>query len=210
MAPIADAPAPRQRFLVAAIGDSLTDAAASGGGYLAYLRERCPESRFDNFGVGGEMVNQMRRRLERDVFTAGGPEYSHLIVFGGVNDLYSDLTAGRVPAKIERDLSWIFARARQGGVRLVALTVAPWGGFKRYFNPRRHAATLELNGWIKAQAAAGRVEHVVDAYALLSCGEGHLLCPSLAQPFKDGLHFGPLGHRRLGEALLEQVFSGCL
>ena len=48
------------------------------------------------------MVNQMRRRFDDDVFGPGKPAYTHVIVFGGVNDLYSDLTAGRTPALIER------------------------------------------------------------------------------------------------------------
>ena len=45
--------------------------------------------------------------------------------------------------------------AHQRGIRVVALTVAPWGGFSRYYNARRGAATLELNRWIDAQARTG-------------------------------------------------------
>lgn len=197
-------------FVVAAIGDSLTDARSGGGRYLDHLRQHCPRSRFDNFGVGGDMVSQMRRRLLRDVWAPGHPEYTHLIVFGGVNDLYSDLTAGRRPANIRVDLAWMYEEARRRGARVVAMTVAPWGGFKRYFNPTRQASTLELNRWIAAQLPAKAVDHVVDAYSLLSCGEPERLCAELAQPFEDGLHFGPRGHQMLGQALLEQVFAGCV
>jgi len=35
------------------------------------------------------------------------------------------------------------------------------------------------------------------------------LCPELAAPFKDGLHFGKLGQRRLGEAVFAAGFRGC-
>ncbi len=203
------ADAPKAPVVVAAMGDSLTDARSNGGKFLDVLRERCPRSRFDNYGKGGEMVNQMHRRFAGDLFSPGKPAYTHVIVFGGVNDLYSDLTAGRTPAGIEHDLSAMYEEAHRHGAKVVAVTVAPWGGFTRYFNPSRGAATLEVNRWIVAQREAAAVEAVVDAYSLLSCGDAAKLCPSYLPPFSDGLHFGSLGHARLGEALFEQVFSDC-
>jgi hypothetical protein len=130
-------------------------------------------------------------------------------VFGGVNDLYSDLTAGRNPDKIGADLLAMYAAAREKGMRVVAITVAPWGGFKKYFNPTRSAATIKLNDWIRGQLEAKTVDYVIDAYPLLSCGNPEELCPEVATPYKDGLHFGPVGHEKLGVALFEQVFSDC-
>jgi len=210
-------PRPRRVCAIAAIGDSLTDAKSHGGRYLAYLTKRCPKSRIDNYGRGADMVNQMRRRFGRDVFgepappkRSGKPRYTHLIVFGGVNDLYSDLTAGRTPEKISKDLLSMYSRAHEQGLQVVALTVAPWGGFRKYYNERRGAATLRLNRWIRNQFDAGTVDYVVDAYALLSCGQPERLCPKYAKPFKDGIHFGPAGHERLGKALYDQVFHACL
>ncbi len=199
----------RVPIVVAAMGDSLTDARSGGGKFLDVLRERCPRSRFDNYGKGGEMVNQMRRRFTDDLFGPGKPAYTHVIVFGGVNDLYSDLTAGRTPAGIERDLSAMYEEAHRHGAKVVAITVAPWGGFTRYFNAPRSAATLEVNRWIVAQRDAGAIEAAVDAYSLLSCGDSMRLCPAYVAPFRDGLHFGVAGHARLGEALFDQVFSSC-
>jgi len=206
---LADPPPLRTPVIVAAMGDSLTDARSHGGGFLAVLRARCPNSRFDNYGVGGQMVNQMRHRFAEDIFAPGKPAYTHVIVFGGVNDLYSDLTAGRTPAKIEQDLARMYAEAHGHGAKIVAVTIAPWGGFTSYFNASRSAATLDVNRWILAQRDAGAIESAVDAYKLLSCGEPTTLCPACMAPYKDGLHFGDEGHKRLGEALLAQVFSGC-
>jgi lysophospholipase L1-like esterase len=205
-------PEPKRPVTVAVIGDSLTDEKNGSGLYVPYLRKKCPESTFDNFGRGGDMVNQMHRRFLRDVYPAGGApakRYTHLIVFGGVNDLYSDLTAGRTPAKVETDLSAMFEIAKKHGAKVVAITVAPWGGFKKYFNDSRSRATHELNDWIRAQPDAGTVDWVVDAYALLSCGDPEKLCPDYQHRINDGLHFGPKGHERLGQALYEQVFSNC-
>jgi lysophospholipase L1-like esterase len=200
-----DSPA-RQRYAVAAVGDSLTDPRSGGGGYLGYLKTQCPASRFDAFGKGGEMVSQMRTRFARDVL-AEDARYTHVIVFGGVNDLYSDVSAGRTPALIEDDLAAMYAAARRRGIAVVAITVAPWGGFTRYYNARRGAATLELNRWIEAQGRAGSVDSVVDAYGLLSCGTPNLLCRKLAR--KDRLHLNAQGHDKLGAARHRQIFSNC-
>jgi lysophospholipase L1-like esterase len=147
----------------------------------------------------------MRRRFQAQILPESPGRFTHLIVFGGVNDLYSDETAGRTPEKVQGDLTAIFAGAQQKGWRVVALTVAPWGGFKRYFSAKRSADTLALNDWIRRSPA----DVVVDAYALLSCGDAEKLCPELAAPHKDGLHFGKGGHKKLGEALYGAEFKAC-
>lgn len=211
-APVAAPAAKKQKVTVAAIGDSLTDAKSNGGGYLNYLKKKCPKSRFDNYGKGGQMVNQMRKRFAVDVLGEGAPDkpaYTHVIVFGGVNDLYSDLTAGRTPEKIESDLLRMYKAAKGKNMRVVALTVAPWGGFTKYFNASRKKTTAELNKWIGAQVAAKNADHVIDAFSLLSCGDADRLCGKLAEPYKDGLHFGAGGHEVLGKALHDKVFADC-
>ena len=206
--PATSAAPPSRHYVLAAIGDSLTDPRSHGGGYLEYLKTRCPTLEIDNFGKGGAMVNQMRRHFDAHV-VASARRYTHLVVFGGVNDLYSDLTAFRTPEKIEADLGYMYAWGRAHETKVIALTVAPWGDFKRYFNASRAEATLRLNAWIRAQPQLGSVDHVVDAYALLSCGSSERLCEPLAAPFKDGLHFGPKGHERLGQALVREAFPEC-
>jgi lysophospholipase L1-like esterase len=203
---VAVAPTPCR---VALIGDSLTDFRVGGGGFVRYLEKKSPRSTFTNYAKGGAMVNQMRRHFESVVLAEPPGRFTHVIVFGGVNDLYSDETAGRTPAKIEADLSFMIAASKQRGWRVVALTVAPWGGFTRYFNERRSATTRELNAWILEQARNGTVDGVVDAFSLLSCGDPERLCPEYEPPFKDGLHFGKGGHDRLGQALYESAFRSC-
>jgi len=194
---------------VGLIGDSLTDARVGGGGYVRYLEKRCQKSSFTNFAKGGAMVNQMRRHFETVVLAEPPGSFSHLVFFGGVNDLYSDETAGRTPAKIETDLTFMITAAKERGVRVVVLTVAPWGGFTRYFNAKRSAATRELNAWILAQAEMKNIDVSVDAWSLLSCGDAERLCPDYEPPFKDGLHFGAQGHEKLGQALYEAEFARC-
>ncbi len=170
---------------------------------MRYLERHCPESEFVNFAKGGDMVNQMRRRFEAEIAPQPPQRFTHLIVFGGVNDLYSDETAGRTPRKIENDLTFMYRTARERGWRVVALTVSPWGGFKRWFTPHRGSTTVELNTWIRSAP----VHAAVDTYTLLSCGES--LCPEFEPPFHDGLHFGKKGHEALGQALLDAEFKNC-
>lgn len=208
---------PRKRvYRLAAMGDSLTDARSKGGAFLELLRERCPRSTFDNFGVGGQMVNQMAARFGRQVL--GGPAatdggataYTDVLVWGGVNDLYSDETAGRTVAKIQTDLSHMYASARARGLRVLAMTVAPWGGFTRYWSPKRRATTLALNAWLREAPARGDVSGLVDAWALLSCadaGSPDKLCPPFAR--RDGLHVTTEGQRKLGEELHTRYFADC-
>jgi len=66
-----------------------------------------------------------------------------------------------------------------------------------------------VNAWIREQPGRGHVDQVVDAYALLSCGDPESLCERFVQPFKDGIHFGRAGHELLGQALYQQAFSDC-
>lgn len=190
------------------LGDSLSDERVGGGGFVKALRERCKGVSFDNRAKGGFMVNQMRKQLEKDVLPEGN-HYSHAIVFGGVNDLYSDQSANRTLTRIEADLTRIYELLRERGVTIVAITVTPWGGFKRWYTPERGKNTLTLNGWLMERASKGEVNATVDAYPLLSCGEAEKLCPELAAPHKDGLHFGKLGHQKLAEALLSGPFQAC-
>ncbi|MFO0659609.1 MAG: GDSL-type esterase/lipase family protein [Polyangiaceae bacterium] len=206
----------KKKYLVAAMGDSLTDAKSHGGKFLDYLRNKCPQSTFDNYGKGGQMVNQMRKRFAHDVLGEGvdaadaPPKYTHVIVFGGVNDLCSDKTAKRTVPKIERDLSEMYRMAHEHQMKVVGITVTPWGGFTKFYEPSRAATTKQLNAWLRKGPSRGEIDTVIDGYALLSCDDPEKLCAEFVPPFKDGLHFNKMAHDKLGEALFQAVFSDCL
>jgi len=201
------APAPKKRYSLAAIGDSLTDKKSQGGKYLEYLQEKCPKSRFDSWGKGGNMVSQMRKRFARDVLGEGTngarPSYSHLIVLGGIADIGSNETAGRTTDKIQADLTAMYRAAHDKGITVIALTIPPWGGFSEY-NDERHRMMTVMNGWLRKKPEP--VDHVVDIYPKLVCNEREL-CPAYAWP--DKLHWSKKGHEVVGELLFQQLFSDC-
>ena len=217
--PADDAPAPlakgKKLYVVAAMGDSLTDPKSHGGKYLDLLKKRCPKSRFDSYGKGGQMVNQMRKRFARDILGEGEdkkdgsnakPRYTHAIVLGGIGDILSNETAGRTAKKIEDDLKAMYAMAKKHDIVVIAMTLPPWGGAKAY-NPARHAMSLEVSGWIRELSGNKEVGAVTDVYPLLSCGEASQLCGDYAWP--DKLHWNEKGHQIVGKALAESVFADC-
>jgi lysophospholipase L1-like esterase len=193
---------------VLALGDSLTDPSSNGGGYLKGWTQRCAHCQFTNLAHGGAMVNQMLRTLREHLSTSPA-DYTSVVVFGGVNDLYSDQTAHRTLERIERDLSAIYRLARGHSTTVIAITVAPWGGFHRWYTEERGHNTYALNHWIVERQALGEVNAVVDSFPVLSCGNPEQLCPAYMPPYRDGLHFGPEGHRRLSDALLRVLGDGC-
>lgn len=199
-----------RRYVVAAIGDSLTDTRAGGGGYLAALRARCPESRFDAYGVGGQRTDHMRWRFSSDLWGRSTPwldkpKYTHVIVLGGVNDLAATSLFDARIGRIQQNLSFMFRQARANGVTVVALTVPPFGRLRGVAD-RRLEATVRLNRWIVDEAAA---DHAVDINPLLSCGDPAVLCPRYRRFANDPIHWGKRGHEAVGQALHRAVFSDC-
>lgn len=207
-----DAP-PGRRYVVAAIGDSLTDTRAGGGKYMKALAERCPESRFDAYGVGGQRTDHMRWRFTEDLFGESTPwikrpHYTHVIILGGVNDLAAaSLSEARI-GRIRGNLSYMYRTGRKRGLSVVALTIAPWGRL-RGVDDKRVQATEALNTWIREQGTTGEVDQVVDIHPSLSCGDSQLLCPKYRRFANDHIHWGTQGHEVVAQALAKHVFSDC-
>jgi uncharacterized protein YjeT (DUF2065 family) len=198
----------RRAYVVAAMGDSLSDPKSQGAKYLEPLRTACPKSRFDAYGVGGNMTNMMKKRFSRDVLGDGGdgtkPKYTHVLVLGGIGDILSNETAKRTATTIERDLGAMYAMAKERGLVVVAMTLPPWGAFKAY-DSARHQMTLDVNAWLRG--GPPNVDTVVDIFPLLSCGDANKLCRDYAWP--DQLHWNPKGHQVVAAELAKRVFSDC-
>jgi lysophospholipase L1-like esterase len=204
---------PKRRYVVAAIGDSLTDIRAGGGKYLAALSKKCPESRFDAYGVGGQRTDHMRWRFVSDLFGKSTPwrkkpHYTHVIVLGGVNDLAAaSMTDARI-GRIERNLAYMYKKGRAKGLGVIAVTVPPFGRLKGSVD-KRLDATERLNRWIVQRGKKGEVQVAVDIHPLLSCGDPAVLCPRYRRFADDQVHWGKTGHERVADALYDKAFSDC-
>jgi lysophospholipase L1-like esterase len=204
---------PKKRYFVAAIGDSLTDTRVGGGKYLQELRRRCPQSRFDAYGVGGQQTLHMRWRVDevlaqRQRMPAARIAYSHLLVLGGVNDLSAGSVTHPRVTRTQANLTAIYARARQRGLEVVAVTLPPWGRLVGDYD-KRGAATHTLNDWIVARKRSGDVDDVVDIHSLLSCEDPDELCPAYRRFPNDRVHWNRAGHSVVAEALYREVFTDC-
>ena len=212
--PLASAVAPstpdKRVYVVAAMGDSLTDPKSHGGKYLDVLRERCPKSTFLSFGKGGNMVNMMRKRFLRDVYGEGleveRPKFTHVLILGGLGDVLSNETAFRTAEKITKDISEMVEMSRQRGAKAIVLTLPPWGGMGA-FNGERSKITDDVNAWIAAAGKSGAVDGTFDTRPHLSCGEPLKLCKK--HSWADGIHWSEEGHRAVGAALHAALFADC-
>ncbi len=219
-APRCELSAPRpepRRYVVAAVGDSLTDTRVGGGRYLSYLAKRCPQSRFDAYGVGGQRTEHMRWRFLHDVFGVGAarnpPAYTHVIVLGGINDLSAGSISDARTGRIRDNLSYMYRQAHARGVEVIAVEVPPWG-LLRGVRDARVQATLELNSWIGSRPSQGEADYAVDLGPVLLCDDkpgvrpGDL-CPRYRRFPTDHIHWNAAGHKRVARALYESVFSDC-
>jgi len=206
--------APKTVYTVAAIGDSLTDTRVGGGRYMGWLKQRCPESRFDAYGVGGQRTDHLRWRLASDIFGEGlrapsaRPRYSHLIVLGGVNDLVASPPGYGNTDSIRRNLAFIWGAARSRGMVVIALSVPPWTAP----GPRhdeRIPATARLNSWMSEQQRLGSVDYVVDSHVRLAGEDGVSLLRAYRRESTDFIHWNAVGHEVIAEALFQEVFSDC-
>jgi hypothetical protein len=98
-----------------------------------------------NRGVNRETSAQIRRAL-RPRRPRGRARA--VVIIAGVNDIYAGQPAGEV---IEQ-LRWMYERAREHGIRVVAGSIIPYNTA----TPDQNARMREVNDWIRGVAAAAR------------------------------------------------------
>jgi len=190
--------------LIICFGDSLTAGFQSPTAecpdyqetpYGRFLAERLGDrARVQISGVCGELTAEMVERFERDV-VRHRPAW--VVILGGTNDLGWN----RQPAEIMRNLTAMYERAAQAGIRVAAVTVPSIRGFDDQI-PRRH----ELNALI-ADYGARRNLPCVDLFTATAEPGTH----RLAAPYSnDGLHLTKAGYDLLARLLYEQVFKDLL
>jgi len=176
---------------VGAMGDSITQ----DGRYLTRLGALCPGMTFENHGVVSDSTSKMLARFNSDIIANN---YNEVIIMGGVNN-----ACGSVE-KIESDLSEMYSRAKNAGMRVIALTITPWKGSSGWSEEcQRH--TEEVNQWILSKPE--NVDVTVDVYsALEDSGDPGAMRSEYSTEGK--LHPNAAGQRAIADAVYAKAYRG--
>lgn len=178
------------------LGDSLTSASGHYGTSLQQALGASWEAKYA--GVPGNTTTQMIARFVGDVLNARTAEY--IIIWGGVNDI----AGGASASTIKTNLKTLYTMASNTGVRVVAVTIAPFSGDAGWESSGSAARAVqdEVNTWIRAIQPG--VDHVIDAYAVLvDPNTPYMLLPA----YDDGghIHLSTAGYAAIGAAVYAGV-----
>lgn len=198
-----------------ALGDSITH--GSGSGYSTTLSASCNKD-IVNLGIVGYSTGNMKEILRRFLageqlnkdyqgdgdtsndFVAQPPkyvkgEYSFITILGGVNNI------GMGAPSIQKDLSEIYAMAKDEGLEVIILTLTPWSGWSSW-SDESQATTEQVNQWILSKP--NNVDYVVDIYKALATGPGNNILNS-SYDSGDGLHPNTAGQKVIADQIIAQT-----
>lgn len=212
---------------VSIMGDSLSARATSYGGYATYLQESCSGLEIDTYGIGGQNTVQMAKRFKKDIVdkTIGTyREYDDVIVFAGINDIAvidndyiktghtwsEEMVDKRIFGIIER-LDAMYKEAKESGMRVIAVTITPWGKYKgkvtkygqSHWSENSQRAIDSINFWLLSKPE--NVDVVVDAYSVL---EDSNTPDTLKKEFTgDRLHLNKEGNAVLAKEIYKVAYQ---
>jgi len=171
------------RFVVAALGDSITEGSPGLRGWDVWAARTDPRLEVWNCGIYGQRTDEIARRLEK---CAHGADV--LVVQGGINDI----AQGRPVEDAAANLRAMVQRGKQLGLRVAIVDVLPWN-----------------NGWPAAEPKIRRLNELIGE---ITRDEGVPLLPfhdTLEDPERpgrmreewthEGDHPNEAGYRRLAE-----------
>jgi len=189
------------RVQIVAMGDSTTagtpafksprESPPKGSGdetsqYAYWLMKAHPNWDVINQGVNAQRSDVIAARFDEDVIAQ---KPAVVVIVAGVNDVYQ----GRPVEHVKDQLTAMYKRAHDAGIRVVAGTIIPYNTATSDQNARMH----EINDWIRAQARADPGIIVVDTRAAVaSPGDPDRLASS-----PDGLHPDAAGYHRMADAI---------
>jgi len=209
--------------VVAALGDSITDGAASTphsyNSWPDHFAERVAASHVAvvNHGISGNQIlsdgagTSALTRFDRDVLST--PGLTHIIVLEGINDIGTGGfnfpgTAG--PAPPERTAAdlivgyrQLIARAHANGLKIYGGTLTPFEGtFAGYYTPAKDEVRIAVNDWIRG---SGEFDGVIDFEAAIR-DEANPRVMRAEYDSGDKLHPGDAGYKRMAEAIDPALF----
>jgi len=198
-------PQTQPRVRIVAMGDSTTagtpafksprEAPPRGSGdetsqYAYWLMKAHPEWDVINQGINAQRSDVIAERFETDVIAL---KPAVVVILAGVNDVYQ----GRPAQHVKDQLSAMYKRAHDAGIRVIAGTIIPYNTATEDQNARMH----DINDWIRSQARADPGVIVVDTRAAVAApGKPDMLASS-----PDGLHPDAAGYHRMADAIAPAI-----
>jgi lysophospholipase L1-like esterase len=194
-----------------ALGDSITD----GRGSITNGNDRWPDDLAKrllanaptagvgvmNQGIGGNAVTTgglgppASVRYNRDVL--GQSAVRWVIVFEGVNDIGSGVSAASITAVFDTMIS----QAHAQNLLIYGATITPFGA-NAYYSVAHEAARQSVNTYIRS----GKFDAFIDFDAVLGDGSTP---PKLQAAYDsgDGLHPNPAGYQKLADSINLTLFT---
>ncbi|HSS39584.1 MAG TPA: SGNH/GDSL hydrolase family protein [Polyangia bacterium] len=198
---------------VVAIGDSITDGRGTNTNqndrWTDILASRLhanaatPDVAVMNQGIGatnlvGTATTAAQARFDRDVLGQSGVRYA--IVYDGVNDIGGGASFASMKAAYDD----LISRAHARSLLIYGATITPFGG-NSYYTAAHETVRQQVNTYIKS----GVFDGVIDFDAALTDGGNppKLQATYAAWSQMDGLHPGPAGYQKMGEAIDLTLFT---
>ena len=151
------------------------------------------EASFINLGVNGDTTRGMLNRFEAQIAPT---EPDHVIIWGGINDLYG----GTSPEEVMENLRQLYGKAEGIGATPIACTLTSVLGFDQVIPLIRR-----FNYMIDECCSEDEVS-MVDLFAACSDWEGRLL-----EAFSsDGVHLNGEGNERVAATIYEEAVKTIL
>ena len=185
-----------QEQKVGVIGDSITNGTNS---YACYLNRQCnTEFDFYNYGVNGETTSRIKSRFQADIISH---RFDEVIIMGGINN-------GNNANAVEADLQDMYTMAKQAGMRVIALTITPYKGYREWTPPLQNRNDA-VNSWIMDTVNGAKdVDIRADVYsALEDPANPDAMKDEYANP--DKLHPNRAGQEAIGTAVFDAAYAGC-
>jgi acyl-CoA thioesterase-1 len=146
-----------------------------------------------NKGIGWQTTSQMLARFNADVLSHN-PDW--VIIWGGVNDVHTDVSA----AAIESNLQSMYSQAHNAGIKVIAVSIGP---FKpNAWTSTRQSVADSVNSWITNIATA--VDFRIDVYSQLEDpSHPDQLLP--AYDYGDHAHMTNAGYDLVGQTIYDGV-----